>query len=37
MGHTIYADPSGFDPSTVSTAPDELRVFQQAMRFLIFG
>jgi serine-type D-Ala-D-Ala carboxypeptidase (penicillin-binding protein 5/6) len=33
MDHTIYTDPSGFDPGTVSTAADELRVFQRAMRF----
>lgn len=37
MDHTIYTDPSGFDPSTVSTAADQLRVFQQAMRFPVFG
>ncbi len=36
MDHTIYTDPSGFDPSTVSTAADQLRVFQQAMRFPAF-
>jgi D-alanyl-D-alanine carboxypeptidase (penicillin-binding protein 5/6) len=36
MDHTIYTDPSGFDPSTVSTAVDQLRVFQQAMRFPVF-
>jgi D-alanyl-D-alanine carboxypeptidase (penicillin-binding protein 5/6) len=36
MDHTIYTDPSGFDPSTVSTAADELRVFQRAMRFQVF-
>jgi serine-type D-Ala-D-Ala carboxypeptidase (penicillin-binding protein 5/6) len=36
MDHTIYTDPSGFDPSTVSTAADQLRVFQQAMRFPLF-
>ena len=36
MDHTIYSDPSGFDPGTVSTAADQLRVFRQAMRFLIF-
>ena len=36
MDHTIYTDPSGFDPSTVSTAADQLRVFQRAMRFPIF-
>jgi serine-type D-Ala-D-Ala carboxypeptidase (penicillin-binding protein 5/6) len=32
MTHTIYTDPSGFDPGTVSTAADQLRVFRQAMR-----
>jgi len=37
MGHTIYTDPSGFDPGTVSTAADQLRVFQQALRFPVFG
>jgi serine-type D-Ala-D-Ala carboxypeptidase (penicillin-binding protein 5/6) len=36
MDHTIYTDPSGFDPSTVSTAADQLRVFEQAIRFPIF-
>ncbi|MHB8242765.1 MAG: D-alanyl-D-alanine carboxypeptidase family protein [Solirubrobacteraceae bacterium] len=36
MHHTIYTDPSGFDPSTVSTAADQLRVFEQAMRFPVF-
>jgi D-alanyl-D-alanine carboxypeptidase (penicillin-binding protein 5/6) len=36
MDHTIYTDPSGFDPSTVSTAADQLRVFRQAMRFQVF-
>ncbi len=36
MDHTIYTDPSGFDPSTVSTAADQLRVFQRAMRFPAF-
>jgi serine-type D-Ala-D-Ala carboxypeptidase (penicillin-binding protein 5/6) len=36
MGHTIYTDPSGFDPSTVSTAADQLRVFERAMRFSVF-
>jgi hypothetical protein len=33
--HTVYTDPSGFDPSTVSAA-DQLRVFQRAMRFPVF-
>ena len=36
IDHTIYTDPSGFDASTLSTAADQLRVFQQAMRFRIF-
>ena len=36
MHHTIYTDPSGFDPSTVSTAAEQLRVFQRAMRFTVF-
>jgi len=36
MDQTVYSDPSGFDPSTVSTAADQLRVFQRAMRFPVF-
>ena len=36
MTHTLYTDPSGFDPGTVSTAADQLRVFRQAMRFWVF-
>jgi serine-type D-Ala-D-Ala carboxypeptidase (penicillin-binding protein 5/6) len=36
MDDTTYTDPSGFDPSTVSTAADQLRVFQRAMRFPVF-
>ena len=36
MQHTTYTDPSGFDPGTVSTAADQLRVFRQAMRFPVF-
>ena len=32
MDYTTYTDPSGFDPSTVSTAADQLRVFRQAIR-----
>jgi D-alanyl-D-alanine carboxypeptidase (penicillin-binding protein 5/6) len=36
MDHTIYTDPSGFDPRTVSTAADQLRVFERAMRFPVF-
>jgi serine-type D-Ala-D-Ala carboxypeptidase (penicillin-binding protein 5/6) len=37
MDHTVYTDPSGFDPKTVSTAADQLRVFGQAMHFPVFG
>jgi serine-type D-Ala-D-Ala carboxypeptidase (penicillin-binding protein 5/6) len=36
MGQTTYTDPSGFDPGTVSTAADQLRVFEAAMRFPVF-
>jgi D-alanyl-D-alanine carboxypeptidase (penicillin-binding protein 5/6) len=36
MDHTTYTDPSGFDPDTVSTAADQLRVLQRAMRFTVF-
>jgi len=36
MDQTTYTDPSGFDPGTVSTAADQLRVFQRAMRFPVF-
>ena len=36
MDHTIYTDPSGFDPATVSTAAEQLRVFRAAMRFSVF-
>ncbi len=36
MRHTSYTDPSGFDPDTVSTAADQLRVFVRAMRFPVF-
>jgi D-alanyl-D-alanine carboxypeptidase (penicillin-binding protein 5/6) len=36
MNHTIYTDPSGFDPSTISTAADQLRIFRQAMHFAAF-
>jgi D-alanyl-D-alanine carboxypeptidase (penicillin-binding protein 5/6) len=32
MNRTTYTDPSGFDPGTVSTAADQLRVFRRAMR-----
>jgi D-alanyl-D-alanine carboxypeptidase (penicillin-binding protein 5/6) len=36
MDQTAYTDPSGIDPTTVSTAADQLRVFQRAMRFPVF-
>ena len=36
MDHTVYTDPSGLDPDTVSTAADQLRVFQRAMRLPVF-
>jgi D-alanyl-D-alanine carboxypeptidase (penicillin-binding protein 5/6) len=36
MDHTVYTDPSGFDPSTVSTAADQLRLFELEMRFAVF-
>jgi D-alanyl-D-alanine carboxypeptidase (penicillin-binding protein 5/6) len=36
MDHTTYTDPSGFDPGTVSTAADQLRVLRRAMGFPAF-
>jgi serine-type D-Ala-D-Ala carboxypeptidase (penicillin-binding protein 5/6) len=36
MDHTTYTDPSGFDATTVSTASDQLRVFERAMRMSAF-
>jgi D-alanyl-D-alanine carboxypeptidase (penicillin-binding protein 5/6) len=36
MDHTIYTDPSAFDPGTVSTAADQLRVFERAMSLPAF-
>jgi D-alanyl-D-alanine carboxypeptidase (penicillin-binding protein 5/6) len=36
MERTTYTDPSGFDPGTVSTAADQLRVFRAAMHFPAF-
>lgn len=36
MDATTYTDPSGFDPGTVSTAADQLRVFRRAMRYPVF-
>jgi D-alanyl-D-alanine carboxypeptidase (penicillin-binding protein 5/6) len=36
MDRTTYTDPSGFDPSTVSDPADQIRVFEQVMRFAVF-
>ncbi len=36
MDHTFYTDPSGWNPGTVSTAANQLRVFQLAMGFQVF-
>ncbi len=36
MDETTYTDPSGFDPGTVSTAADQLRVFRRAMSYPVF-
>jgi D-alanyl-D-alanine carboxypeptidase (penicillin-binding protein 5/6) len=36
MHHTTYTDASGFDSGTVSTAADQLRGFERAMRFSVF-
>lgn len=37
MNHTTYTDPSGFDPSTVSTATDQLRLARAAMQIPAFA
>ena len=37
MAHTHYTDPSGFDPATVSTAVDQLRIVMRAMHFPEFA
>ena len=37
MTRTRYTDPSGFDDATVSTAADQLRIVDQAMRLLAFA
>ena len=36
MDQTTYTDPSGFDPSTVSSAADQLRLLRRVMRFPVF-
>lgn len=37
MTGTRYTDPSGFDPTTVSTAADQVRLFEAAMRIPAFA
>jgi serine-type D-Ala-D-Ala carboxypeptidase (penicillin-binding protein 5/6) len=37
MTHTRYTDPSGYDPATVSTAADQVRIVERAMRLPAFA
>jgi serine-type D-Ala-D-Ala carboxypeptidase (penicillin-binding protein 5/6) len=37
MTHTRYTDPSGYDDSTVSTAADQVRIVDRAMRLPVFA
>ena len=37
MRHTRYTDPSGYDDATVSTAADQVRVVDPAMRLPVFA
>jgi D-alanyl-D-alanine carboxypeptidase (penicillin-binding protein 5/6) len=37
MIHTRYTDPSGYDDATVSTAADQVRVVDRAMRLPVFA
>ncbi|HVU61741.1 MAG TPA: hypothetical protein VHA79_00070 [Mycobacteriales bacterium] len=37
MQHTTYTDPSGYDPSTISTASDQLRLARAAMEVPAFA
>ena len=37
LDHSRYADPSGFDPATVSTASDQLRLALRALQIPVFG
>jgi serine-type D-Ala-D-Ala carboxypeptidase (penicillin-binding protein 5/6) len=37
MAHTYYTDPSGFDDATVSTAADQVRIAEVAMRVPAFA
>jgi serine-type D-Ala-D-Ala carboxypeptidase (penicillin-binding protein 5/6) len=36
MTHTHYTDPSGYDDATVSTAADQVRIVDRAMRLPVF-
>jgi serine-type D-Ala-D-Ala carboxypeptidase (penicillin-binding protein 5/6) len=37
MTHTRYTDPSGYDPATVSTAADQVRMVDRAMSLPVFA
>jgi serine-type D-Ala-D-Ala carboxypeptidase (penicillin-binding protein 5/6) len=37
MTHTRYTDPSGYDDATVSTAADQVRLVDRAMRLSVFA
>jgi D-alanyl-D-alanine carboxypeptidase (penicillin-binding protein 5/6) len=37
MNHTRYTDPSGYDDATVSTAADQVRIVDRAMRLRVFA
>jgi len=37
MTHTRYTDPSGYDDATVSTAADQVRIVDRAMRVAVFS
>ncbi len=37
LAHTRYTDPSGYDDATVSTAADQVRVVDRAMRLPVFA
>jgi serine-type D-Ala-D-Ala carboxypeptidase (penicillin-binding protein 5/6) len=37
MTHTRYTDPSGYEDTTVSTAADQVRIVDQAMRLPVFA
>src|SRR6478609_3754729 len=37
MTHTRYTDPSGYDDATTSTAADQVRIVDRAMRLSVFA